>query len=99
MDFTITPQNIITAGAVITAIGTILGVVYKLHKAMDRHERFIERHEKSEQELKIVKQEQELMFSALCACLDGLEQLGANHTVPITKARLENWLNKRAHED
>jgi citrate synthase len=35
---------------------------------------------------------------ALCACLDGLQQLGANHSVPVAKAKLEEWLNDKAHD-
>ena len=32
------------------------------------------------------------------ATLDGLMQLGANHTVPIAKDKLDKYINLKAHE-
>lgn len=45
-----------------------------------------------------IKKEQQLFFKALKACLDGLEQLGCNHTVSETKKDLDEWLNAQAHD-
>ena len=45
-----------------------------------------------------LKEENCLVCFALSACLDGLQQLGANHTVPIAKEKLDKYLNQQAHE-
>jgi hypothetical protein len=48
--------------------------------------------------LKSIKDENRLICEALAACLNGLNQLGANG--PVTKARekLENYLNMEAYK-
>ena len=45
-----------------------------------------------------LKKENRLTMKALMACLDGLSQLGANHTVPTARNELDTWLNDTAHE-
>lgn len=50
-----------------------------------------------QQDVVNIKGEQALSFEAMAACLDGLEQLGCNHTVPKAKKALEDYLNKLAH--
>ncbi len=45
-----------------------------------------------------IKKENALICFALQACLDGLEQLGANHTVPVARDKLEKHLNVNAHK-
>ena len=45
-----------------------------------------------------LNKENQLVIYALSACLDGLSQLGANHTVPRAKEALEKHLNKQAHK-
>jgi two-component system chemotaxis response regulator CheB len=45
-----------------------------------------------------LKEENCLICYALSACLDGLQQLGANHTVPLAKEKLDKYLNQQAHE-
>ena len=54
--------------------------------------------ERHERDLKRVKEENSLICYALSACLDGLMQLGANHTVPDAKERLDKYLNEQAHK-
>ena len=49
-------------------------------------------------EIKELKEEQALICFALLSCLDGLEQLGANHSVPIAKEKLSKHLNIQAHK-
>ena len=43
------------------------------------------------------RKEPPLIVYALSACLDGLGQLGANHTVPVAKDKLDKYINKQAH--
>ena len=45
-----------------------------------------------------IKDENCLICFGLSACLDGLQQLGANHTVPVAKDKLDKYLNQQAHE-
>ena len=45
-----------------------------------------------------LKRENRITMRAMMACLDGLQQLGANHTVPKAREELDEWLNDTAHE-
>lgn len=87
----VTWQTILTAASLLTALGVILGVVLKVHKW------YLEQ-QSLKKELEDIKEEDTLICFALSACLDGLLQLGANHTVPVAKDKLDKFLNKRAHE-
>lgn len=97
----ITWGTIITAGSVVSAAGIILAIVLKVHKwylkqqAQDSEiAKLREHHDK---DLERVKIENKLICEGLSACLDGLSQLGANHTVPIVKKKLDDHLNDAAH--
>lgn len=82
---------IITAASLLTALGVILGFIFKGYK-------WYLKQKKQDEEIKQIKEENTLMCFALLACLDGLQQLGANHTVPIAKEKLEKYLNQQAHK-
>lgn len=81
---------------IITAVGIILGAVVTVYKFYDNTKR---QNEAQNKKIKRIQQEQTLICFALSACLDGLEQLGANHTVPEARSKLEKHLNKAAHEE
>lgn len=88
---TITAQTLITFGAalaVIITIGRYLAKIYDLVK---------HQHEQDE-DIKAIKKEQSITIEALLATLDGLQQLGANHTVPEAKAKLAAYINEKAHK-
>lgn len=87
----VTWQTIITAGAVLGALIAIIGGILKVHK-------WYLRQEKQEEELKRYREENTIICYALMSCLDGLQQLGANHTVPQAKEKLEKYLNQQAHK-
>ncbi len=53
--------------------------------------------EKHTEDVKRLNKENALVIYALSACLDGLSQLGANHTVPLAKEALDKHLNLQAH--
>ena len=95
-------QTIITAGAVITALSVILGVLLKGHKWFlkqeNQDEKIKELKEQHDADVHRLKEENCLMCYALSACLDGLMQLGCNHTVPDAKVKLDKYLNQQAHE-
>jgi hypothetical protein len=86
----ITWETIITAGAVLGALGAIIGLFLRIHKW------YLEQQKQSE-EIKELKYENRLHMEAISACLDGLMQLGVNHTVPAAKKKLDEYLNKQAH--
>ena len=86
----ITWQTIITAGAVLAAISAIFGVFCTVHK-------WYLRQKQQDVEIKAIQEEQCLLTYGILACLDGLQQLGCNHTVPATRDKIEKHLNQRAH--
>ena len=95
-------QTIITAAAVVTALGVLIGLVVKIYKRLEKQNQLdaeiksLKKHH--EEDVQRIKEENCLICYALSACLDGLQQLGANHTVPIAKEKLDKYLNQQAHE-
>lgn len=88
---TVSADTIITIAAVIGALGVIFGVVFAVY-------RWYLKQEKQDKDIAHIKEEDTLIVFALSACLDGLQQLGANHTVPIAKDKLDKHINQRAHK-
>lgn len=88
---TVSADAIITIAAVIGALGVIFGVVFAMY-------RWYLKQEKQDKDIAHIKEEDTLIVFALSACLDGLQQLGANHTVPIAKDKLDKYINQRAHK-
>lgn len=88
---TVSADTIITIAAVIGALGVIFGVVFAVY-------RWYLKQEKQDKDIAHIKEEDTLIVFALSACLDGLQQLGANHIVPIAKDKLDKYINQRAHK-
>ena len=88
---TITASTILTAASLIGAIGVIFGLIFTVY-------RWYLRQNKDTEEINRLKKENSLICYALSACLDGLIQLGANHTVPKAKEKLDKYLNQSAHD-
>ena len=88
---TVSADTIITIAAVIGALGVIFGVVFAVY-------RWYLKQEKQDKDIAHIKEDDTLIVFALSACLDGLQQLGANHTVPIAKDKLDKYINQRAHK-
>lgn len=91
MDIHLTAQSIITFAALIAAVIAIVGYILKGHK-------WYLKQEKQDAEIAKMKEENTLICFALSAALDGLMQLGANHTVPVAKDKLDKYLNRQAHK-
>ena len=91
MTIRISSEDIVAAAAVVTAIASILGMVFALYRWYLRQNRDTE-------EIKKLKRENALICYALSACLDGLMQLGANHSVPTVKDKLDKYINQTAHD-
>ena len=87
---TLTWQGIITAGAVVAAIVGLMKYYNKIYDLV-KHQR------EQDEDIKAIKREQTLMVYAMQACLDGLQQLGANHVVPEAKDKLTEYINQQAH--
>ena len=88
---TVSADTIITIAAVIGALGVIFGVVFAVY-------RWYLKQEKQDKDIAHIKEEDTLIVFALSACLDGLQQLGANHTVSIAKDKLDKYINQQAHK-
>lgn len=88
---TVSADAIITIAAVIGALGVIFGVVFAVY-------RWYLKQEKQDKDITRIKEEDTLIVFALSACLDGLQQLGANHTVSIAKDKLNKYINQQAHK-
>jgi hypothetical protein len=95
-------ETIITVGAVVSAIVLIVGLLSRGHKWIlnqDQQSKDIsDLRQHHEEDVRKIKEENCMMCEALSACLDGLMQLGCNHTVPDTKLKLDKYLNRQAHE-
>lgn len=83
-------ETIVKLASLITALGILIGVFCKVHK-------WYLRQEEQDAEIKRLKEENCLLCYGMSAALDGLMQLGANHSVPDAKAKLDKYLNKEAH--
>ena len=83
-------NTIITLASLIGAIMAIFGVIFAVY-------RWYLRQNKQDEDIKQLKSENILIVYALSACLDGLEQLGANHGVTAAKDKLDKYINKQAH--
>ena len=87
---TIDAQTIITAAAVISALGGLLALLMRVS-------RWVDRQQAQDAEINNIKAEQQVICYALLACLDGLKQLGANGHVSKAHDALDKHLNKNAH--
>jgi hypothetical protein len=101
MDIHIDAQTIITAAALLTALGSMIALFIKIHNwflEQKKQSVKIEALEKKHNEdMKAEKEETQLICYALAACLDGLQQLGCNHTVTDAKNKMDKHLNEKAH--
>lgn len=109
----VTPQNIITAGAVLTAalllIKNFAGGVRWFDKQerqstdiatlKKKHEEDVEKLE-NELAVEIRKNNTELQIltRGILACLKGLQEKGCNGPVTETAREIEEYLNTKAHE-
>ena len=88
---TLSWQSIITLAAVIGAIVT-------LFKYYNRGYDLVKHQKDQDRDIKTIKREQTMLVYAMQACLDGLQQLGANHVVPEAKDKLSKYINQQAHD-
>ena len=84
-------QTIITLAALLAAVVAIMKYYNKIYD-MVKHQK------DQDDDIKAIKREQTLIVYSMRACLDGLQQLGANHTVPDAKDKLDKYINQQAHD-
>lgn len=95
-------QNIVLLGSVVAALLTLFGLVKSFVKHIEKKKEYYlklsQRNRRQDRDIARLKEENQLICYGLSAALDGLEQLGANHTVPKAKEKLEKYLNQEAHK-
>lgn len=86
------PDLIITFVALVTALITMITYINKIHD-------WIQKMDSQEKEIKGIKEEQRILVGGILACLKGLKEQGCNG--PVTKgiADIENYINKKAHDE
>lgn len=87
----ITPETIIQYAAVLTAAGTIVGVVFAIF-------RWLQKQKQQDIDIDALKEEQCLLTYGILACLKGLKEQGCNG--PVTEAinKIEKHVNQKAHD-
>lgn len=83
----------------ISELAKIISAILIIGGALFAVFRFIEQQKANKAEIKALKKELTLICYGLSACLDGLEQLNCNHTVPIAREKLSKHLNQAAHDE
>ena len=81
---------VVTIAATIAAVTAIFGTIFTIYK-------WYLKQEKQDKDIKKINKENAMIFYGLSACLDGLQQLGANHTVSTAKKKLDEYINNQAH--
>ena len=101
MDIHLDAQMIVSAAAFLTAVTAIFVFVkkgFKWFSKPDKLEAEVKSlREKHENDMAESNEERQLICYALAACLDGLQQLGCNHTVTDAKNKMDKHLNEKAH--
>ncbi len=102
MTIELTPQLIITAGGILTAVLAIIGTIAKVVRWMDRQKkqdeeiRALRTHHDRDQNH--VNTELTLLTYGVLACLKGLREQGCNGPVTEAIGKIEKHLNQKAHE-
>ena len=102
MTIELTPQLIITASGVLTAVLTIIGFIARAVRWMDRQQkqdaeiRALRAHHDRDQDY--VNTELTLLTYGVLACLKGLREQSCNGPVTAAIDKIEKHLNQKAHE-
>lgn len=87
----ITTETIIQAAAILTALGTIIGIVFALFQ-------WLQKQKQQDIDIDILKEEQCLLTYGILACLKGLKEQGCNGPVTEAVEKIEKHLNQKAHD-
>lgn len=95
-------DTIIKAGAVLSALALIIGLLIKCYnwylEQKKQGEAIDELKKQHSEDVRQLRQEFRIVICGLSACLDGLIQQGCNHDVPKAKKMIDDYLNQQAHE-
>ena len=87
----ISVTTVIQAGALISALGVIIGlIVTVIH--------WIDHQKEKDTDIADLKEEQCLLSYGVLACLKGLKELGCNGPVNEAINKIEKHLNQKAHD-
>lgn len=114
MEIHITPESIVTAGAVVTAALLLIQRFAKGVRWFDRQDQqstdidaMKKRHEADmaalkqviAQDMQDINAEQTLLTYGVLACLKGLKEQGCNGPVTTAIDKIEKYLNQKAHDN
>ena len=105
----ITPETIILFGGVLTVAITVITLVWKLFKWLNKQSKFMDEvvrldnritklESKHDSDQEGTQSELALVVYGLLACLKGLSEKGCNGPVTEAIATLEKHINKKAHD-
>lgn len=101
MTITLTWQTVITAGLVIGAVTTIVTLLFKFVRWVDRQKRqdteLRDLREHHDEDVGTIQDELTMLTYGVLACLKGLKEQGCNG--PVTEAinKIEKYINRKAH--
>lgn len=113
MTVTLSPQLIITIGAVVTALVAICTQIVKFVRWMDRQRaqdadikavrdkhdaEMAQLREEITRKLRSINEEQTLLTYGVLACLKGQQEQGCNGPVTEAVNKIEKHLNEKAHQ-
>lgn len=113
MTIELTPQTVITAASLLTAVILIIKHFAKgvrwvdkqeqqstdIDALRDQHNADMEAIKKElSEDMRAVNEEQTILTYGVLACLKGLREQGCNDSVPKAIDMIEKHLNKKAHE-
>lgn len=84
-------QGVITAAALLGAVSAIAGWIGRVWGRYEKLMRY-------DEDLRAIKEEQQILTLGVLACLKGLKEQGCNGPVSDAVKRLEDFINRRAHE-
>lgn len=88
---TITPQNLITAAAVLAAVIAIFGYYNKAYK-------WYQKQEQQDKDINSIKADNTMLTYGVLACLKGLHEQGCDGPVYEAITKFEKYLNQKAHD-
>ncbi len=94
----LTADTLIYISKILTALGVIFAAFFSIVRVYTNYKK--QKREIETLKAENVKQNEELTLVCfgLSACLDGLIQLGCNHTVTTAKDKLDKYINNMAHK-
>ena len=94
----LTADTLLYISKILTALGVILAAFFSIVRVYTNYKKQQKEIENLKAENTKQHEELTLVCFGLSACLDGLIQLGANHSVTTAKDKLDKYINNMAHK-